>query len=592
MKNILFLISLMLVVASGCKKAIQSGHNQQPYDRLSPLTAFSTENDLQLYIYSFYKSLPSPSDVYKGDQTSDIMQRRDLTSFLSLDGYSAAQSGGWSWGDLRNINYFINQVNKLGGKKGFQDEVLKNDLGIARFFRAWFYFDKVKRYGGVPWYNKALDPSDSAELYKPRDSRTLIMDSVLADLNYACDNIDDKKDNSCATITKWVALAFKSRVCLFEGTFRKYHDELGLQGSVGQWLNEVVDASQKIMEGGLYSIHKDPSNPEMSYSELFHARNSAPPSDEVMLSENMSSALNVLHDATWDYTSPTKDLQASFVKEFINTFLEIDGTRFTDKPGYTTLPFWDEVKNRDWRLQQSIRMGNYSRGGELTPPDWSYTSTGYQPIKFTLHDKFADGSAVSDNSIPLIRYAEVLLNYAEAKAELGTFTASDWDKTIKVLRQRAGITNTSMPVTADQYLETNFYPGISNPVILEIRRCRAIELALEGFRYDDLLRWKLGKNLEKLWKGMYVPQMDVLYDLNQDGKPEVSFVNKVPANKVKGVVYRVVDGEAIKLTEGNKGNIIYHSDLKRVWADKKYYYPIPLQETILNPNLEQNPGWE
>lgn len=542
--------------------------------------------------------LPSPSSIYTGDQTSDIMQRRDLATFLSLNGYSAAQSSGWSWSSLRNVNYFITQVNKLFGQKGFQDEVLKNDLGIARFFRAWFYFDKVIRFGGVPWYSKALDPSDSTELYKPRDSRSLVMDSVLADLNYACENIDDRKDNTCSVITKWVALAFKSRVCLFEGTFREYHDELKLQGTADQWLSEAVDAAQQVMKSGLYSIHKDPSNPQLSYSELFLSRNNPPPSDEVLLADNTSSALGVLHDATWDYTSPTKDVQASFVKEFINTFLNIDGTRFTDEPGFATLPFWEEVKNRDLRLQQSIRMGNYSRAGELTPPDWSYTSTGYQPIKFTLNEKFADGSAVSDNSIPIIRYAEVLLNYAEARAELGAFTQADWDMTIKVLRERAGLTNTSMPSSADQYLEDNFYPGISNPVILEIRRERAIELSLEGFRYDDLLRWKLGKNLDKPWMGMYVPQMNVLYDLNQDGKPEVSFVSKTPSVKVPGVVYRVVDGAAIKLTEGTKGNIIYHSDLKRVWVDnpqfpdKKYYYPIPLQEIVLNPNLEQNPGWE
>lgn len=592
MKNIFLLLAIIFFVASGCKKTIQGGHNQQPYDRLSPTNAFNSEKGLQLYVYSFYRILPSPSAIYKGDQTSDIMQRRDLTSFLSSNGYSAAQSSGWSWSELRNVNYFINQASKLFGKKGFQDDVLKNYLGVARFFRAWFYFEKIIRFGGVPWYNIALDPSDSTELYKPRDPRELVMDSVLADLNYAVQNIDDEKDNTASTITKWVALAFKSRVCLFEGTFRKYHDELGLQSSSAKWLEEAADAAKEIMESGLYSIHVNPSDPKLSYSELFHARNSPPPSDEVILSLNASSALDVLHDATWDYTSPTKDLQASFVKEFINSFLAIDGTRFTDKPNYKTLPFWEEVKNRDLRLQQSIRMGDYAREGELTPPDWSYTSTGYQPIKFTLHEKFADGSAVSDNSIPIIRYAEVLLNYAEARAELGSFTPDDWSVTVKVLRSRAGITNTSMPTSADEYLIDNFYPGISDPVILEIRRERAIELALEDFRYNDLLRWKLGENLEKPWKGMYVPDMNVLYDLNQDGKPEVSFVSQPPSSKVPGVVYRIVDGNALKLTEGNSGNIIYHSDLIRVWEDKKYYYPIPLQEIILNPNLEQNPGWE
>jgi hypothetical protein len=305
-----------------------------------------------------------------------------------------------------------------------------------------------------------------------------------------------------------------------------------------------------------------------------------------------SSSLGVLHDASWIFTSPTNGVQPSFVKQFINTYLGIDGSRFTERSGYSTLPFWEEVLNRDLRLQQTIRMGDYARGGQPAAPNWSYTNTGYQPSKFTLHETFADGSSVSDNSIPLIRYAEVLLNFAEAKGELGSFMLSDWEATIKLLRERAGITNTSMPSTIDQYLHDTFYPDISDPVLLEIRRERGIELALEGFRYNDLLRWKLGENLEMPWMGMYVPQMGVLYDLNQDGTPEVSFVGKVPSNKVPGVVYKVVDNVGFKLSEGDKGNIIFHSDLIREWEDKKYYYPIPLQETVLNPNLGQNPGWE
>lgn len=592
MKKILFLLSIICLMTAGCEKVLERGHNQQPYDKLSPATAFNSASNLALYTNSFYNILPSFSEVYEKDQTSDIMQRRDFWSFLVPDGYSADQSGGWSWGDLRNINYFLTHASQAAKNAGIPENTIKNYVGIARFFRAWFYFDKVIRFGGVPWYNKPLDPSDTAQLMKPRDSRELIMDSVLADLNYATANIDDTKDNSCSKITKWVALAFKSRVCLFEGTFRKYHDELGLQSTVGSWLTNAKDAAQAIIDEGLYSIHVNSSDPAKSYSELFLNRSGTPPSDEIILADIASSALGVTHDASYIFTSPTNGLQPSFVKQFINTYLKEDGTRFTDQPGFNSIPFTDEVKDRDLRLQQTIRMGDYARGGVPAPPNWSYTNTGYQPSKFTLLETFADGSSVSDNSIPVIRYAEVLLNYAEAKAELGEFTQTDWNITIKLLRERAGITNTAMPTTADQYLENTFYPAISDPVLLEIRRERAIELAMEGFRFNDLLRWKLGENLEMPWEGMYVPQMNVLYDLNEDGNPDVSFVSEIPANKEPGVVYRKVDGVVLKLSEGDHGNIFFHTDFNRTWKDKKYYYPIPRQERVLNPNLDQNEGWE
>jgi hypothetical protein len=138
---------------------------------------------------------------------------------------------------------------------------------------------------------------------------------------------------------------------------------------------------------------------------------------------------------------------------------------------------------------------------------------------------FYDGGTRNDNSISLIRYAEVLLNYAEAKAEVGTITNEDWSKTIGALRGRAGITGglTSLPVTIDTYLQQNYFPAISDPVLLEIRRERGIELSWEGLRYNDLIRWKRGELLTKSWNGFYVPALNTPLDLNEDGKMDVLF---------------------------------------------------------------------
>lgn len=593
MKKIFFLLFLLPFVFIGCKKDLINGNNQQPFDKLSPATAFNSANDLQLYVNSFYKILPSATDIIHSDAMSDFGARTSIPSYLIPGAYTAETAGGWSWTNLRNINYFLTNAPQAAQKAGVLESAIQNYVGIARFFRAWFYFNMVKTYGDVPWYSQPLDPSDSAELYKPRDSRTLVMDSVLADLNYACNHIDSTKDNTCSQITKWVALAFKSRVCLFEGTFREYHPELNLQSTSAMWLQQAADAAQEIMQSGLYKIHVNPATPTMSYRELFINENGAPPSDEVMLADDCSSALTVFNDANWYFTSPTYGIRLSLTKQFINTYLDIDGTSFTDKPGYDTIPFWNEVKNRDLRLQQTIRMQGYARAnGAPTPPDFSYTMTGYQPIKFTLASTTTDGVAQNDNSIPLIRYAEVLLNYAEAKAELGTFTQADWDATIKVLRERAGITNTSMPTTADPYLQKTYFPDISNPVLLEIRRCRGIELALEGFRFDDLLRWGLGNLLEMPYEGMYVPAMNTLYDLNGDGTPDVDFVSATPANKKPGVIYITIDNSQMKLSNGTSGNLLWLTNQTKEWDNYKYYYPIPFNQIVLNPNLKQNPGWQ
>lgn len=572
----------LLSGATGCRK---NTLDLQPFDVLTPANSFNSEADLELYTNSFYNIFPTANTIIRGDAMSDIAATKSVPSYLIHGGFSATLATGWTWTNLRNVNYFLQhfRVAKV------TDSVKNHYEGIARFFRAWFYFSMVKKFGDVPWYNKALDVSDST-LYKGRDPRTLVMDSVLADLNYACTYINATKDNTSSLVTRWAALAFKSRVCLFEGTFRKYHTELGLAGTADQWLNEAVTAAQAVITGNKYSIHTN-SNPGASYRDLFVS--STPSQDEVILAWVCNAGLQVFNDANWYYTSATYGDRLSLTKTFINTYANIDGSRFTDTPGYDTLSFPSEVKDRDLRLQQTIRMGNYKRSdGTVAPPDFTYTYTGYEPLKFTLDSKASDGIAKNDNSIPIIRYAEVLLNFAEAKAELGTFAPADWNASIKLLRARAGLTNTAEPSTVDTYMQTNYFPSISDPLLLEIRKERGIELALEGFRYDDLLRWKAGDLLKMTYNGLYVPAMNTLYDLNGDGKPDVSFVSTIPGTKVPGVYYFLIDGSQTKLSAGASGNLIWLENIPREWVDYKYFYPIPYNELVLNRNLVQNTGWD
>ncbi|MFT4203182.1 MAG: RagB/SusD family nutrient uptake outer membrane protein [Chitinophagaceae bacterium] len=482
------------------------------------------------------------------------------------------------------INYFLENISS----STLASSVTNKYVGIARLFRAYFYYQMVKKYGDVPWFSTTLGVDDSL-LYKKRDSRSLVMDSVLSDLNAACSLIETGKDNICSTVTKWVALAYKSRICLFEATYRKYHTELNLQSTANVWLSNSADASSRIISAGAYSLVT--GTPSSDYRSLFISE--SPNSNEVILASIYNNTLSKWNSSTYWFNSPTTGSRLSLDKYFVNTYLKIDGSRYTDVTDYDTEMYTEEVQNRDYRLNQTIRMPNYVRSdGTLGFPNFNVTITGYHILKYSLDNPYYDSRFESYNSIPIIRYAEILLNYAEAKEELGTFTESDWVLTIAALRERAGITNVDFPTIADSYLEEYFYPDISDPVLLEIRRERAIELAIEGFRYDDLMRWKEGKNLERQYTGMYVPALNQLIDLNLDGTPDVCFVSSAPSSTVSHVIYVIEDGTINKLSDISSGNILWNVNQTKTFDDKKYLYPIPYSEILLNPNLVQNDGWE
>jgi hypothetical protein len=323
-----------------------------------------------------------------------------------------------------------------------------------------------------------------------------------------------------------------------------------------------------------------------------------------MLSAVADLALNNLNDGNWYWTSGTYGDKASFIRTFINTYLKIDGTPFTNDPAYKTMLFKEEVKGRDKRLQQTIRTGDYKRinSGVLVaaPPLFSYTFTGYMPIKWTLDDMYYDTRDLNINSVTIFRYAEVLLAYAEAKAELGTLTDADWALTIGALRKRAGITGglNAKPTVVDTYLQSKYFPGISDPSLLEVRRERGIELCLEGFRFDDIVRWKRGELMTMEWNGMYVPALNTPMDLNEDGVLDVAFYKTtLPANRPAGVTYvdvsPLVGGKpnSQQLSGDTSGELTWLNNIPRKWADRNYYYPIPAGDIITNPKLGQNPGW-
>ena len=581
------LLALLTLGFASCTNFFE----REPFSQAGADTFFRSEKDVVLYVNGLLqKNMPGYTTLTYGDQYSDLMAVNSTSDFLKT-AWSAEKQTGWEtsdWANIYNVNYFLSRLYEAASAVG-DDARMKHYEGVGRFWRAWLYYSKVQTFGPVPWYDKPIDPEDEEALYKGRDSREFVMDKILEDLNFAATHcLSDKAYVNNSQINRWVALAFKARVCLYEGTYRKYHTELGLEASAGKWLREAVSACETLMNESPYSLVHSPASLKTQYRKLFTSQEID--YQEVILANEFSEDLLRFHSATWKFTSGSYGARWSLSKAFVNTYLMLDGSRFTDRTDYEKTEFTEEVKNRDYRLMQSVITPGYSKkvAGVDTQkaPDFSLTLTGYQVIKWTLDDDRYEGTNNSTNSLPVFRFAEVLLNYAEAKAELGEFGETEWNQTIKLLRERAGV-NSKVPLAADPYLIDYYANQTTDKWILEIRRERAIEMLLENLRYEDLMRWKLGNLLEKEWTGIYIPEKEKAYDLNGDGINDVCVTDGKPGTE-KGVFY-------IDLSKGqytlDKNNCLIYNET-RMWADRKYLHPIPKTACVINPALGQNDGWE
>ena len=593
-KNIiLYSFIALLSGTAGCSDML----DEYPLDAISPETYYNNADELRSATNQFYGMFPGAASGYT--ESADVVCIFNLPAEVQGIRTVPTSGGGWNWEYLRAVNFYLShsvRCDDVDAREHFD--------GIARFFRAYFYFEKVKRFGEVPWFDRELSSTDP-ELFRPRDSRDFIMDKILDDLTYAINNISDKKD--LYNVTHWTALALKSRICLFEGTFRKYHGIPGYE----KFLNECATASKLFIDNAPYAIYQTGAQP---YRDLFSSMNAI--EEEVILARDYDRSQNVMHEANANTLSPTYG-RPGMNKKIVNSYLMTNGDRFTDQPGYETMQYYDEMQNRDPRLTQTVVGPGYMRinSDKVESPNFSSSTTGYQIIKWVT-DASGDGYMGSSHDYILFRAAEVYLNYAEAKAELGTLTQDDLKISIKKIRDRVGMPNIDMlaaNANPDPYLcapETG-YRNVTGPnkgVILEIRRERTIELCLEGHRYYDIIRWKEGKMFEQPFLGMYFPGLTQgsgdnrydVFDMN-DGtvgdteKVDICiYTGKKPSVKNIRKFYKL--GEEFVLTDGDKGNIICHDIEKepRQWReDRDYLYPIPTQERLLsNGTLSQNPNWD
>lgn len=568
-----------------------------PETEITDIKFFNTVNDLETYTNSFYGYL---NYSYTDVATDNVVYIEDDYFYSLLRGeisYRNAECKWEGWDKIRNVNYMLVNASRVQGK----ENEINHHIGIARLFRAYLYYDLVKKYSDVPWFNKPLTTSDEDLLYKSQDSRKLVVDSIMADLEFAVKNIED--NTSKTRFNKWSALALQARIALHEGTFRKYHTELNLTDG-DKFVQIARDAAKAIIENGNFSISYETYEGKGVYESMFCSINLTQNPEMIMIID-FDLALRRFHNSkivlNYNY-----GLSKSLVDDYL--VVKDDGTTmpFQQIPNYDKIGFLDITKDRDPRLSQTLMQPGFKQPGSaeeerIKPGLGGYPQTKYFPLTF---DQLSWASAYTD--LPFVRLSEIYLIYAEARAELGELTQGDLDQTINLIRDRVEMPHMSLNTVLStiDLVQEKRYPNVSGPqkgAILEIRRERRVELASEGFRYDDLFRWKVAHLTAVNSEGAYIDKLGLI-DVTGDGEPDIAIVktqaeadaiSQELKDKYKLSLY-ILEKETFYLTEGDKGfiSMIAQKD-KFTFENPKYYYkPIYEQDMLVNPNLYQNPYWK
>ncbi len=567
---------------------------------------FNTEDDLSMYVYSMY-DFPD-LDMYNDDASSTTDNAAytgssELKTMMTGNPTSSTITDGWDysdWESLRNINYFLEYADKAD----VTEDVLNNYIGLARFFRAQFYMDKVKRYSDVPWYSNVIESDDEDYLTKARDPRDTVVTNLFKDYAFAAEHVDENQGTGA--VDKWTVMTYYARNALYEGTYRKYHSELELESTADDYIELAVTLADSIMEYGGFSVYST-GDTASDYASLF-------------TSSDLSSNTEVIFPVVYEDDVIESDFWAWYFgdyegspsKDLLQSYLMADGSYYTDQSDYETKEFVDEFENRDPRLYQTyaypgwelVYTETYATGSGTYVQKLQKNFSGYHQIKGFINE--TDESVQASVDVPVLRYAEVLLIYAEARAELGKLTQDDLDKTINVLRDRVGMPHMSLSPSTDA-VQAARYSNIStsqSAELLEIRRERRVELAMEGYRYDDIMRYGAGDLLENEPIGLYFPGLGK-YDLTGDGIEDIILISddeSIPTDKETNSLGETLDyykaGEigsdnaSVYLSSGTSGNVVTVDD-RGTFVDPKYYYrPVPASAVAVNKNLTQIFDWE
>lgn len=559
--RIISLLAAALFFLAGCKKDFL---DRLPQDTLVDESYWSTETNVRTFAWGFYPAYFGGygsgfawGKFFSGQPLNDDFAPSSPSQFIKN---VPASGGGWSFTWVRKANIFIERV----GTVPMSEEAIKHWTGVGRFFRALEYHDLVKSFGDVQWYDKELTEADP-DLYKPRDSRVFVMDKVLEDFKFAAENVRESDGVAGLTVNKYVVLSLMSRVFLYEGTYQKY--QLNNATKAAEYLEAARWAADQVISSGKYSIADN-------FRTVFNSVDLAG-KKEVILYRKYESGL--LTHSLHSYVNG--EPQSGTSKDAIDAFLAKDGLPISISPLYQgDTTFAEAMTDRDQRLIETIvpelRLSGYAK---------NYSTSGYSTRKFfndALKDVPEGSSSLNTTDAPVIRYGEVLLNYAEAMAELGTLTQADLDKSINKLRARPGIAMTPLQVLGGQpavngvvYDDLDRDPTVPS-LIWEIRRERRVELLFEGFRLDDLKRWK---------------KLEYTNTINSDIN-RGAWIVKAEWPNLKDVK---IENDAAE------GYIIpaWKPETQRTFTDPKVYLdPLPLDQIkIFSDNgatLAQNPGWQ
>jgi len=567
----------LTLTQNSCNKAL----DLDPLDQLSDAAYWQTPNDFMLAANQFYTYERSFIDVlydangstqnYHSDIKSDFIAGQNAYSrgLNTVPTTDANYNNNYS--KIRTINYLLDKAATYGNQADIAKYVAE-----AKFFRAYVYFDLLQIFGGVPIISKALGTT-SPELQAPRNTRDELVDFIIKDLNEAITALPAKTAQNASTeqgrINKESAQAFLGRVALYEGTWQKFRNNTARANTL---LDVSVTASGTVITGGQYQLFAPAALGDSAQKYLFILENQKSNPANLTKSANNEYILANRYDWTLRQIRQNVSRQANNAnptKNFANQFLGKDGLPIEKSAlfkGYTTMN--SEFQNRDNRMQYTLKQANgyYWFGINNPRVDWTggaadratANASPFKPYANSLsgyaNQKWISERAVADNEegydYPVIRYAEVLLNYAEAVFERnGTISDADLDKSLNLVRLRV---NKSMPKLSNALVQAN---GLD--MRTEIRRERNVELFYEGFRVDDIKRWAAADVMKQPLVGI----------------------------KWTGTEYQSLWPSQASTAKDADGNLIV--DGSRSFSDKNYLLPIPTQQIQLNPQLTQNPGW-
>lgn len=597
---------------------------KEPLDKITDLSLTYTAEECKLYVNQYYPSFwgSNTSYIYHNDRGSDNLLRfnyddnKDLIDTRQVTG----SDDNWNtdkWSKIRSVNFLIENYHT-------SVELLKAEpfVGEAYFFRAFYYFEQfLKKFGGVPWVEKTLS-LESEELYLPRLKRHELANKILADLDKAIEWIPTFATQEKGRVSKEVAQLYKARVALFEGTWEKYHKGTVFEGEgdVNNYMQIARDASLAVINSGLFDIDNIGVND--GYHLLFNQWDYSD-SKEVMLWKKFDRSLNFWHH---DNRNPGRNgASVGLTRRLVESYLCIDADGEARPISLASNYKGDEnlltvIANRDPRLSQTMFTPGRARtieGGRdttiiFTKPNINYSdsekcATGYELAKGA--DPDADEQVTVTGSIKasiIFRYAEALLIYAESRAELGEINQYDLDITINKLRDRVGMPHLTLGVgyvdPIGDFSAERGYKGVPvSNILQEIRRERRVEFACEGYRNDDIKRWRAHHllNNDKI-QGAKTAQFKDLSWL-------IDFFKDYPVpNAISGGYEEFINTTVAKwVPECIEGNNFWTDDegyfapYQRHIPDghfkfdpnKSYLLPIPTEQLVLNPDLQQNPGW-